>query len=213
MIYLGKKPCPAATVAARWGWERDQEGDAPMSKLGILVAAVLALAASSVAVWAWISLGEVTMSTGGYLALVLGGIATMGLGVGLMALVFYSNRKGYDEAAARPPLRHNLCGCCKKPAPSDRRRAPSWRCRPAPRRDSPRSTSSPRQARSRPKPRPTTPPAPKRQRPGFQACSSAHLPPDPFPNPTALRPLRQDRASYLNISSFIYLAALLASWN
>jgi len=74
-----------------------------MSKLGILVAAVLALAASSVAVWAWISLGEVTMSTGGYLALVLGGIATMGLGVGLMALVFYSNRKGYDEAAGAPP--------------------------------------------------------------------------------------------------------------
>ncbi|MBI2738708.1 MAG: hypothetical protein HYX38_19440 [Rhodospirillales bacterium] len=36
------------------------------------------------------------MSTGGYVAMVLGIVATLALGVGLMALVFYSSRKGRD---------------------------------------------------------------------------------------------------------------------
>ncbi len=70
-----------------------------MSKLGIAVAAILALAAASVAVWAWISLGAVQMSASGYIALILGGVATLGLAGLLMALLFYSHRKGFDEAA------------------------------------------------------------------------------------------------------------------
>ena len=74
-----------------------------MSKLGIAVAAILALAAASVAVWAWISLGAVEVSISGYVALVLGGLATLGLGGGLMALLFYSHNKGFDEAAGRRP--------------------------------------------------------------------------------------------------------------
>ena len=70
-----------------------------MSKLGIAVAAILALAAASVAVWAWLSLGTVEMSTSGYIAMILGGLATLGLAAGLMALLFYSHNKGFDEAA------------------------------------------------------------------------------------------------------------------
>lgn len=70
-----------------------------MSKLGIAVAAVLALASASVAVWAWMSLGSVPMSASGYVALVLGGLATIGLAAGLLALLFYSHNKGFDEAA------------------------------------------------------------------------------------------------------------------
>ncbi|MDE2166510.1 MAG: hypothetical protein KGJ66_09260 [Alphaproteobacteria bacterium] len=70
-----------------------------MSKLGIAVAAVLALAAASVAIWAWISLGAVQMSASGYIALVLGGVATLGLAGGLIALLFYSHNKGFDDAA------------------------------------------------------------------------------------------------------------------
>jgi hypothetical protein len=37
------------------------------------------------------------MSTAGWIAMLLGVIATLGLGIGLMALVFISNRRGYDE--------------------------------------------------------------------------------------------------------------------
>jgi len=70
-----------------------------MSKLGIAVAAILGLAAASIGIWAWVSLGQVDISTGGYVALVLGAVVTLGVGGGLMSLVFYSSRKGFDEAA------------------------------------------------------------------------------------------------------------------
>jgi hypothetical protein len=41
---------------------------------------------------------EVTISRHGILALILGGVGTLALGGGLMFLVFYSNRRGYDDA-------------------------------------------------------------------------------------------------------------------
>lgn len=37
-----------------------------------------------------------SMSTAGYVAMTFGIVVTLALGVGLMALVFYSNRKGHD---------------------------------------------------------------------------------------------------------------------
>jgi hypothetical protein len=37
------------------------------------------------------------MSTAGYVAMALGIIVTLALGMGLMALVFYSNREGHDQ--------------------------------------------------------------------------------------------------------------------
>jgi Na+/H+ antiporter NhaA len=39
------------------------------------------------------------MSTAGYVAMALGILATLGLGIGLMALVFFSNREGHDRDA------------------------------------------------------------------------------------------------------------------
>ena len=36
------------------------------------------------------------MTTGGYIAMTFGIVATLALGTGLMALVFYSSRKGHD---------------------------------------------------------------------------------------------------------------------
>jgi hypothetical protein len=56
----------------------------------------------ALAVYSWISLSDIEMDTGGLIALVLGGIATLGLGAGLMGLMFYSNRKGFDEDAGAP---------------------------------------------------------------------------------------------------------------
>jgi hypothetical protein len=73
-----------------------------MNKLGIAVAAILSLSMVALAVYSWISLSDIEMDTGGLIALVLGGIATLGLGAGLMGLMFYSNRKGFDEDAGAP---------------------------------------------------------------------------------------------------------------
>jgi hypothetical protein len=74
-----------------------------MSKLGIVVAALLSTAAMAVAYSAWRSLADVEMSVSGYVAMILGGLATLAVGVGLMGLLFWSNRHGFDErAGARP---------------------------------------------------------------------------------------------------------------
>ena len=57
--------------------------------LGVLIAAL------------WIGLGDSEISGAGWLAMGLGVIVTLALGIGLMALVFISNRRGYDEIGRR----------------------------------------------------------------------------------------------------------------
>ena len=62
---------------------------------------LLALLAISLAFawWIWVDLGDVEISMHGLIALAAGALATFGLGAGLMALVFYSNRRGFDDDA------------------------------------------------------------------------------------------------------------------
>ncbi len=60
-------------------------------------AAIIVLSLVAIGIYAWQSLGASALTTQGYVALVLGTLGTAGLGVGLMTLVFYSNRYGYDE--------------------------------------------------------------------------------------------------------------------
>ena len=68
-------------------------------KIGLIISVLLALL--GVAIWwgvhAWTSLGEVEMSVHGYVAMILGIIFSLLVGCGLMALGFYSSRRGYDE--------------------------------------------------------------------------------------------------------------------
>ena len=63
--------------------------------LGGLLIIVIALAAQ-----AWLSLDAVELPKHGYIALVLGVVVTLAVGIGLMSLVFYSHRRSYDDAAA-----------------------------------------------------------------------------------------------------------------
>jgi hypothetical protein len=74
-----------------------------------VVAILIALALVAIGVYAWQSLGASALTVHGYIALVLGTIGTAGLGIGLMALVFYSHRYGYDERVGsgddEPPKR------------------------------------------------------------------------------------------------------------
>jgi TRAP-type C4-dicarboxylate transport system permease small subunit len=46
---------------------------------------------------------DTSVPASGYVALVLGVVFSLIVGVGLMALVFYSSRKGYDEPAVLIP--------------------------------------------------------------------------------------------------------------
>ena len=49
----------------------------------------------------WTGIGDSEISGAGWLAMGLGVIVTLALGIGLMALVFFSNRRGYDEIGRR----------------------------------------------------------------------------------------------------------------
>ena len=72
-----------------------------MKALGNWIAVTIAAGAVLVVVVLiaslWSRLGESEISLAGWLAMALGVILTLGLGIGLMALVFISSRRGYDE--------------------------------------------------------------------------------------------------------------------
>ena len=72
-----------------------------MKALGNWIAVTIAAGAVLVVVVViaslWSRLGESEISLSGWLAMALGVILTLGLGIGLMALVFISSRRGYDE--------------------------------------------------------------------------------------------------------------------
>ena len=64
----------------------------------LVIAALCAMlvAASVLGYLGWTST-DTSVPASGYVALVLGVVFSLVVGVGLMALVFYSSRKGYDE--------------------------------------------------------------------------------------------------------------------
>lgn len=53
--------------------------------------------ATAFAVYVWNQLEGVDISTQGWIAMSLGIIFTAAIGIGLMALIFYSNRKDFDR--------------------------------------------------------------------------------------------------------------------
>lgn len=57
------------------------------------------IGAAAVGIHMWTSLSGVEISFHGYLAMALGAILTLALGIGLMALVFYSARHGHDDVS------------------------------------------------------------------------------------------------------------------
>ena len=61
-----------------------------------IVAVVVVVAAVN-----WTSVGDSGISLNGWIALTLGVLATLAVGIGLMALVFISSRGGYDEPPSK----------------------------------------------------------------------------------------------------------------
>ncbi len=70
----------------------------------IAVLAAVLLATLLAGIYLWWSLADVDISLHGLLALTLGSVLSLALGGGLMFLVFYSNRRGYDDEHHRGPL-------------------------------------------------------------------------------------------------------------
>jgi TRAP-type C4-dicarboxylate transport system permease small subunit len=64
--------------------------------IAIFAMGVLLGAAIWFGFWGW-NLTDAEIDTNGYIALGLGVVLSMVLGGGLMALLFWSNRKGYDR--------------------------------------------------------------------------------------------------------------------
>lgn len=65
-----------------------------------VIAVLLAFLAGAIFVghYGWVSAGNVTMPAWGWLMMGLGIFFTLAIGGGLMVLIFYSSRAGYDEA-------------------------------------------------------------------------------------------------------------------
>jgi hypothetical protein len=64
----------------------------------VAVLSAFLVAAGIIGYLGWTST-DTDVPTSGYVAMALGVIFSMVVGVGLMALIFYSSRKGYDEPA------------------------------------------------------------------------------------------------------------------
>ena len=75
-------------------------------KVWMTISALLALLQGAIYVGyvGW-NLTDVAMPLTGYVAMGLGIIFTAVVGGGLMALMFYSSRHGYDEPPSKPPGR------------------------------------------------------------------------------------------------------------
>lgn len=76
-------------------------------KTTLIVVSLLAILATAVVGvhQLWVSMEGSAISTHGMIALGLGVLVTFGLGAGLMFLVFYSSRRGYDDIDVPPPDR------------------------------------------------------------------------------------------------------------
>jgi hypothetical protein len=63
----------------------------------LIVALCIMLLGAGYFAYEGLSVGEGSLSSDFYIAMTLGIVFSLVVGVGLMALVFYSSRKGYDE--------------------------------------------------------------------------------------------------------------------
>jgi hypothetical protein len=84
----------------------DKDDTALLPRLGvgsgiIFALLMLLLVATGVIIYfGWTVGGDVVLPASSYIAMAMGVIFSLAVGFGLMALIFYSSRKGYDE----PPV-------------------------------------------------------------------------------------------------------------
>ncbi len=66
----------------------------------LIVLLLLLVATGAVSYFGWTLANGTDVPTSGYAAMAFGAIISLAVGFGLMALLFYSSRRGYDE----PPV-------------------------------------------------------------------------------------------------------------
>jgi hypothetical protein len=71
------------------------------SSVAVVIAGGVVLVVAVVVITLWTGIGNSDISPAGWIAMGFGVIVTLGLGIGLMALVFISSRRGYDELGRR----------------------------------------------------------------------------------------------------------------
>jgi hypothetical protein len=71
-------------------------------KTALVIISLLAFLGMTVgwAIWGWEQTAGTEMGFHGWVAMILGILFTILVGCGLMALMFYSSRHGYDEGAS-----------------------------------------------------------------------------------------------------------------
>ena len=69
--------------------------------LGAAIVAVAIIA--SISVFEWGLLGNTGIDLNGWIALILGVVVTLAVGIGLMSLIFISSRWGYDDPPDKQP--------------------------------------------------------------------------------------------------------------
>ena len=93
-------------TTTRTGKDRASMETATSARMGVgswivLIVLLLLLIATGVVVYfGWILANGADVPTSGYAAMAFGVIISLAVGFGLMALLFFSSRKGYDE----PPV-------------------------------------------------------------------------------------------------------------
>jgi hypothetical protein len=76
------------------------------SAFTLIVLLSLLILAAVAGWWAWHTIGDVEIGVHGWIALGLGAVLTFVVGAGLMALMFFSERRGYDERAHEADRTH-----------------------------------------------------------------------------------------------------------
>jgi ABC-type multidrug transport system permease subunit len=69
--------------------------------IAVAIAAAIVLGVVVAIAISWARIGQSKISLAGWFAMGLGIILTLALGIGLMALVFISSRRGYDEIGGK----------------------------------------------------------------------------------------------------------------
>jgi hypothetical protein len=78
-----------------------QNGLSARNSAAVVIAAAVVLVVAIVIAGLWTGIGNSEISSAGWFAMGLGVVVTLALGIGLMALLFVSSRRGYDELGRR----------------------------------------------------------------------------------------------------------------
>ena len=102
-------PGPAFSASARLSIMQNQVF--AHSSVAVVIAGAVILVVAVVVITLWTGIGNADISPAGWLVMGFGVIVTLALGIGLMALVFISSRRGYDElGSARSTARCDESG-------------------------------------------------------------------------------------------------------